>query len=67
MKKFYNLSAKHPGKHKVWPKIVNIFLPIDLNMFLVLNRTISVRWFFEYKQHMFWLRNNLITHSYLEA
>ena len=36
-------------------KIVNIFLPISLNMFWVLKRTVSLR------QHMLWLKNKNIT------
>ena len=38
-------------------KSVNIFLSISCNMFWVLKRTVSLRRFFEYPQHMFWLRN----------
>ena len=43
-------------------KIVNIFWPINLSICLVLKRTVSIsmRRFFEFPQHMFWLRNKKI-------
>ena len=33
-------------------KFVDIFLPIILHMYWVLKRTVSLRWFFEYPQHI---------------
>ena len=33
-------------------------------MVLVLKRTVSLKLFFEYRQHMFWLRNKKIIFGY---
>ena len=56
------IKGSHIGldEQKFLRKIVNIFLPISFNMFWVLKRTVSLRGFFEYPQHMFWLRNKKI-------
>ena len=53
--KYINIG---PVKQIFFCKIAIIYLSINLNMcFVVLKTTVLLRRFFEYLQHMFWLRN----------